>query len=312
GPPGHGRRCDGDAGGDCGDDGDEDTAPPAQGRAPSETGETATQSIHDRVRMKEPGLERMLFVDAYPRAAFMDHFYATDTGVAELVAGTAVELGDFAGSAYTVASLEEVPHAPAVTLARTGTVAGHSVSIRKTISLDRGHEDTDGVTVRYVIEVAESTAVADGRDFTDVLFAPEVNLTLLAGWSHDRYVLVDDVPPPACFLADSGTHPGATSVTLVDETRGLRVRLSWGRAAGLESTHEAREVTVAEWEAAIHAVPAEAAATTLLRHGVVTVSLSEDGFERIYQSTALLPSTPMRLEAGRRLLATLRLDVSGS
>ena len=37
---------------------------------------------------------------------------------------------------------------------------------------------------------------------------------------------------------------------------------------------------------------------SLLRHGVVTVSLSEDGFERVYQSTALFPCLRFALAPG--------------
>ena len=110
----------------------------------------SAHSIHDQVRMKEPGLERMLFVDAHPRAAFIDHFYPAGTGVNELIEGTAVELGDFAGSAYEITSVEEADEGPAVILRRTGIVAGREVSVRKSISLDRGERDTDGVTVSYV------------------------------------------------------------------------------------------------------------------------------------------------------------------
>ena len=50
---------------------------------------------------------------------------------------------------------------------------------------------------------------------------------------------------------------------------------------------------------------------TLLRHGVITVSLSEDGFERIYQSTALVPCGLIPLDPGVELRVDLRLDVSG-
>ena len=184
--------------------------------------------------MKEPGLERMLFVDAHPRAAFIDHFYAAGTGVTELIEGTAAELGDFAGSAYEISSVEEADEGPTVTLRRTGIVAGREVSVTKSITLDRGERDTDGVTVSYVISVADLVAAGVGAAESalghlpaDALFAPEVNLTLLAGWARDRYVLVDDARPSASFLADSGTHADASSVTLVDESGGLRLRLSW-------------------------------------------------------------------------------------
>jgi hypothetical protein len=44
---------------------------------------------------------------------------------------------------------------------------------------------------------------------------------------------------------------------------------------------------------------------------VITVSLSEDGFERIYQSTALVPCGLVPLDPAVELRVDLRLDVTG-
>lgn len=281
--------------------------------------ETTAQSIHDQVRMKEPGLERMLFVDAYPRAAFTDHFYAVGTDVTELIEGTAVELGDFARSAYEITSVDEGDEGPTVIMRRTGSVAGREVSVRKAISLDRGERDTDGVTVSYVISVADpgttgagDVKAAPGHLPAVALFAPEINLTLLAGWARDRYVLVDDAPVSAAFLADNGTHPDASSVTLVDESEGLRLRLSW-RFGARQSPGDAAPAAGARGAqtGSRDRGPTETGRVTLLRHGVITVSLSEDGFERIYQSTALVPCALVPLDPAVELRVDLRLDVTG-
>ena len=51
---------------------------------------------------------------------------------------------------------------------------------------------------------------------------------------------------------------------------------------------------------------------TLFRHGVVTVSQSEDGFERVYQGTALLPAWEVPLTAGAVLTAGVRIEVTHS
>lgn len=279
---------------------------------------TESRSIHEQARMKEPGLERMLFVDALPRAAFMDHFYRSGTGVTELIEGTVVDMGDFGSSPYEVDSVGGDVRAPTVVCARIGTVAGWKVSLRKTISLDGEELSTDSVTVRYEIRVIGPAAARDHDHPSgdhlpaEALFAPEVNLTLLAGWAHDRYVLVDGARPEASFLADVGTHPDASSVTLVDESLGLQVCLSWppGESREADGT-DPPAAESATPEQTGDAAPSQTGTATLLRYGVITVSLSEDGFERVYQSTALVPCLPIRLESGAELHAVLRLEVRG-
>ncbi|MHB1344092.1 MAG: alpha-amylase/4-alpha-glucanotransferase domain-containing protein, partial [Thermoleophilia bacterium] len=242
----------------------------------------APQTIHEGVRMKEPGLERLLFVDRHPRTAFLDHFYHPSTGLQALVESTADDLGDFADARYLLEETEsEGPH---VRLTRTGVVAGRKVSIEKVLALGGGPASLEAT---YVVRV-HTEAPSD----TEVLFAPEVNLTLLAGWAPDRYVLVDGVRPPESHLAGAGAHPGAASVALVDESVGLRVSCSWDASlsgCGGDGVAEA----------------------TLYRYGVVTVSLSEDGYERIYQATSLVPCWRLPLDAGTELRMRFRLEVDG-
>ncbi len=60
----------------------------------------------------------------------------------------------------------------------------------------------------------------------EILFAPEVDLTLLAGWSTERYVMVDGAVVEHPHLAGIASHPGARSVELVDQTRDLS-RPAW-------------------------------------------------------------------------------------
>ncbi len=269
-----------------------------------------TLTIHETVRMKEPGLEKMLFVDHHPRSAFLDHFYHLETTLRDLVEGTAIELGDLVNAPYecTVEPGAAGPpgsaEPPVVTLRRLGMVAGVRVQVEKQVALARGGAS---LIVDYRVHVpvdvpaapgsappsaegadpsAEAMAPIGGAGRT-ALFAPEVNLTLLAGRAHDRYVLVDGQRPSESFLADEGAHHGAQSVELVDESVGIRARLAW------ELTGSVRREPPA----------------TLWRHGVLTVSLSEDGFERIYQSTALVPAWPLPLEPGAELRVRLRLDV---
>ena len=85
------------------------------------------------------------------------------------------------------------------------------------------------------------------------------NLALSAGDAPGRYLTVPGHPS----LGSAGRLATATAVTLVDEWLGLEARLAWQPAAELA------------W------APVE------------TVSVSEAGFERLYQGLALLLTWPL-------------------
>jgi alpha-amylase len=285
--------------------------------APTDTPLTdGPRTIHGGVRMKEPGLERLLFVDSHPRGAFIDHFFPAGTTVSSIHEGRARELGDFIDTPYAAAGRPEIPgdspdDPPAVLLTRQGTVAGHEVHLEKTYRLESGADHGLAVTYRLTIGGAapsteprgpataptvelrgpataqsmELPGAGGGSPPAFVMFAPEVDLTLLAGWSAERYVMVDGAEVSHPHLADIDSHPEAQSVELVDQTRGLAFRLSWSTTTppnGLSCLH---------------------------RYGIVTVSQSEDGFERIYQGTALLPSWTIPLNEESSLRIRFRLEV---
>jgi 4-alpha-glucanotransferase len=85
-------------------------------------------------------------------------------------------------------------------------------------------------------------------------WAVQWNLTLSAGDAPGRYFTLPDRPS----LGSTGRVADVTRVALVDEWLGLEAHLAWSPAA------------------------------TLAWAPVETVSVSEGGFERLYQGTALL------------------------
>jgi hypothetical protein len=103
----------------------------------------------------------------------------------------------------------------------------------------------------------------------------QCNLTLSAGDAPGRYFRVAGRPS----LGSRGRLEGAHGLAMVDEWLGGEVALSFS-------------------------APAEVAWAP-----VETVSLSESGFERIYQGSALLVSWPVRLEPGQTWEASLRVRV---
>lgn len=103
----------------------------------------------------------------------------------------------------------------------------------------------------------------------------QCNLALSAGEAPGRYFRLPGRPS----LGSRGRLDGRRSLAMVDEWLGCEMSLRWSAAA---------EVAWAPVE---------------------TVSLSETGFERIYQGSAILVSWPLRLAAGERWDLSLRLAV---
>ena len=113
-----------------------------------------------------------------------------------------------------------------------------------------------------------------GPDRLAARWAVQLNLTLTAGEAEGRYYRLPGQPS----LGSRGALDGVHGVEMVDEWLGCEVKLEWAEPAGLG------------W------APVE------------TVSLSEAGFERIYQGSALLIAWPLELAPGA--VADLGLELS--
>jgi alpha-amylase len=115
----------------------------------------------------------------------------------------------------------------------------------------------------------------EGEEPLDARWAVQCNLTLSAGDAPGRYFRVAGRPS----LGSRGRLEGAHGLAMVDEWLGGEVALSF-------------------------TAPAEVAWAP-----VETVSLSESGFERIYQGSALLVAWPVRLAPGETWEVSLRVRV---
>jgi hypothetical protein len=162
---------------------------------------------------------------------------------------------------------------PASRVALGEAAFAHAVATRGggvEVMLRHGAEGPAPLTVDKRVRVHDAAVTAryqlastrglEGR------WAVQWNLALSAGEAPGRYLTLPDRPS----LGSRGRRQGVSEVTLVDEWLGLEAQLSWSPAAELA------------WG------PVE------------TVSVSEGGFERIYQGLALLLLWP--LDGNRREL----------
>ncbi|HUV30802.1 MAG TPA: alpha-amylase/4-alpha-glucanotransferase domain-containing protein [Acidobacteriota bacterium] len=217
-----------------------------------------TTSIHEQVLAKEDGLEQYLVEDWYLKRCFIDHFFSRDTTIESFNSGRYDEEGDFILEAY-----EHSWHR------REGRLSmwrdGHlwrpegiiPVRVEKHFDFEPG---SDRVVVTYRL------ASGDGRE-AEVNFAVENNFNFLAGHASDRYHVIDNRRPADSYLDSIGRHDSARVLAMVDDYRGLAVAVGSERPAEI-------------WHLPIF-----------------TVSLSEGGFEKVYQGTTIVHLYRVRLAA---------------
>jgi len=213
-------------------------------------------SIHDLVLAKEDGLRDLLVEDWYLKRCFIDHFLDNGVDFEDFRGGKFQEHGDFVLEAYRPSL---VPESNQVTLTRDGFVrrpdGQYPVRVEKTFVF---YPKEHRLEVRYQL----SSRHPGGAQ---VQFAVENNFNFQAGHAIDRYVMIDGRRPEHSYLDSKGESRHAHNAALVDEYRGLAVLLESSQAASI-------------W-----------------RMPIWTVSLSEGGFEKVYQGTTLVHKYDLRL-----------------
>ena len=217
------------------------------------------KSIHDALGAKEKGLERFLHYDSYRRSALIDHFIRPDARIEDFAACRYEELGDFVTSPYEDGIIEKKGKL-SVVLRRHGSVqmGAHRIPLllEKTVAVKAGQREI-GIEYNLRNESAQNVALCFGVEF---------GVSLLAGDAPDRYYHTPDADFGDRTLRSTGAAPDVSSIALTDEWSGIDVRFSFDRKAKL-------------W-----------------RFPIETVSQSEGGFERAYQSSVIFPHWSVALK----------------
>jgi alpha-amylase len=220
---------------------------------------------HDGVVTKEPGLEKHLHFDWYRRASLLDHFFDSATTLESFAQCKYLELGDFVNQPYEsrITQMESKGgsvNAVELALIRDGALwregESHRLTVSKLIHYDAG---ISRFSVDYTLVNREESSI-------DVWFGVEWNVGLMAGDAHDRYYRFEGKKPDDPRLKSTGEETDVTSLQLVDEWLGIEVGFSTRLPA------------------------------TVWRFPIETVSLSEAGFERLYQSSVITFHWKVRLE----------------
>jgi alpha-amylase len=218
-------------------------------------------SIHDRVTVKEEGLDKLLWYDRYRRVSFRDHFLAEQTTPETLAQCRHQEMGDFIDGIYQCRTRDRKGQR-ALEMFREGHLRANgkkvSLLVSKTLSLPKKGAKLE---VLYRLENRSEGAVT-------CWFGVELNFALLAGDAPDRYYWIAGADLKDPRLASSGQTEKVSSFGLRDEYLGLEIALAVDKPAAL-------------W-----------------RFPIETVSQSEGGFERVYQSSVVFPNWKLDLEVG--------------
>jgi len=124
------------------------------------------QSIHALVKVKEPGLEKLLFYDRHSRYCLLDHFLKSQTSASDFLSNKFIENGNFINKSYN-ADIHQKKTCVEAYLSRIGEVDGYSVKLSKKIRVK-----DKGLVLDYKLENLQPTKKLS------TLFGVEFNLSV--------------------------------------------------------------------------------------------------------------------------------------
>ena len=221
---------------------------------------SGTTSIHELVRVKEPGLADLLHYDAYERRSGHVRFLEPAATPASWADASTPELGDFLTEPFDVVGLDDA----GLVVRRDGSVEGGAgslpVQVEKAFTVG-GDRRSPRLGLALAVENRSGHALT-------TRIGIEWNLTMLGGGGN-----------PAAWYEIAGertSHDGA------GVTGGVTAVRQGNDHIGLAITTAVDPPADAWWAP------------------IDTISNSENGFERVYQGSALLLSWPLTLGPGER------------
>ena len=230
-----------------------------------------TRTIHEIFDSKEEGLDQHLHFDGYRRTSFLDHFIAEPMDFESFRRCQYQEEGDFIKEPYEIEVRRNRKYQE-VFFSRSGSLWKNGK--RSPIKIEKSFSIP---THQKIVKATYEMTYQGEKRKTN--FGIELNINLLAGDAPDRYYKIPGKHLEDRRLASMGEINGITEVQLVDEWNRIKVVLKTDRRCNL-------------W-----------------RFPIETVSLSESGFERIFQGSCLLFYWPLDLEPMRQFEFNIELGI---
>ncbi|MFC1601579.1 alpha-amylase/4-alpha-glucanotransferase domain-containing protein [Candidatus Sumerlaeota bacterium] len=240
----------------------------------SDDGADTDAGVNALAISKESGLENHLQYDWHPRVSLIEHFMPVDTLLEDVALNRYEELGDFVLSPFK-SQITERKENISIMLSRLGRVEDQEVNVTKTVSV------TADIARSPEARSAFSYRVANRSEKTlRAILGIEFNINLDVGRTPEKYYFADNKE-----LAPD--HPAAIGEEDAVSVFGV--------------TAQARNVMV-KWE-----FPEP---VRFWRYPIETVSLSDAGYERICQSSVLMPVVDLELAPGKELVLRFELIIS--
>jgi alpha-amylase len=237
-----------------------------------EAAEGRTRTIHEIFDSKERDLDQYLHFDSYRRASFLDHFIAEPMDFESFRRCQYQEEGDFIKALYET-EIGGKGETGEVLFSRRGNLLkdgeGHPIRVEKRF--------VPSLNRNILNTTYQLSFLGEKKARTN--FGIEFNINLLAGDASDRYYHIAGAQLEDRRLASMGELEDVSEVHLIDEWNRFEVVLKTDKNCGL-------------W-----------------RFPIETVSLSESGFERIFQGSCLLFYWPLELKPREEFVVTVELGI---
>lgn len=236
------------------------------------------QTIHSTVvRAKEPGLEKQLNYDWYRRVGLIDHFLHTDTKLDDFARAQYGEMGDFVNQQYSGKVKRQKQKAKSEELAVELSREGHvwlgddfvPVRVEKQLTIVAG---SCSLPITYAVTNMSDQPIA-------ARFGAEFCFGLLAGHSDDAYYRARPSPGTGVEYLDLQGEVETKEIALVNEFLRMEIALKLN------------------------------APTRIWRAPIETISLSEAGFERVYQGSCIMPLWDVQLKPREKWQVELEFEL---
>jgi 4-alpha-glucanotransferase len=228
-------------------------------------------TIHEMTVAKESHLEDYLVYDWHRRLSLMDHFFAPNTTLVDFKNVKYRELGDFVTGQY-IPMVKKTASEVEITMKRKGQVICGDKALE--VEIRKSVSMMKGqslINIKYEVTNLSSEVL-------DMQFGVEFNFSLLAGNAPDRYYLIPGSSEKKSRMDSLGDTEG-NELKIVDEWKGFGVSLETGSFEKL-------------W-----------------RFPIETVSQSESGFERNYQSSLVMPNVRLKLDPSKKWVNNIKLFI---